>query len=157
MRILLLDDDPKRVYWFLTRFNPDRVHVCGTANAAIDALKSERFDVAFLDHDLDPSHYQIYHDCMNNGERPVPHVGKFDNETGYAVAKFLADNPNNNPAMEVFIQSQNRFQTERMMKVLLGEGKRTRVRLTPWNRKDLLSSVVGRICSSGTGVANKVH
>ena len=151
MKILLLDDNRKRHYWFLTRFNPDNVIVCERAVDAIDMLKLREFDVAFLDHDLLPSHYQTWEECQLGDKSKI---SKFDNETGYAVAKFLAENPKYNSNTKIYIQSQNEFQAKRMLEVLKKAGRP--VRWVPWNRQDLLTSVVGTICSSGTGVANKV-
>jgi hypothetical protein len=53
MKMLILDDDETRHYWFSFRFSDhERTHVRNYFEA-IDALVSDRFDIAFLDHDLD--------------------------------------------------------------------------------------------------------
>lgn len=147
MKILLLDDDPERIAWFLKVLWPSYVYVTTTANQAIHALKSNKFDIMFLDHDLAPHHYQIYHDCVNLGEENAQ-VGKFDSETGYAVAKFLSDNPDNNKNALVFIHTQNRFQRKRMVRLLQGDGgdKWRFVRICPWDHKEMLRETCRLVC-----------
>ncbi len=49
-RVLVLEDMPERVAWFKERV-PGAVYVT-TAQSAIEALASQKFQVVFLDHDL---------------------------------------------------------------------------------------------------------
>lgn len=139
MKILILDDDNERILWLVNRLTPNYVFICKTADEAINALLRYNFQFIFLDHDLSDEHYQIYHDCVRNDGVPVPYIDKFDNETGYAVAKFLADNSNINKDACVFIHSQNRFQAERMRKLLAESGRC--VKLAPWNHQTALNSI----------------
>lgn len=139
MKVLVLDDDNERILWLVNRLSPRYVFICRTAKETIQALKSYNFQFIFLDHDLSPEHYQIYHDCIENGNLPVAHIDKFDNETGYAVAEFLANNPEINKNAGIFIHSQNRFQSERMGKLLADAGRC--VKLTPWNHQTTLNSI----------------
>jgi CheY-like chemotaxis protein len=48
--VLVLEDTPERIQWFRERL-PQAVY-CATADAAIEALKSQTFRVIFLDNDL---------------------------------------------------------------------------------------------------------
>lgn len=52
MRLFILDDDELRHAAFAKRFSDfDRVHV-RTVDEALSALRENKFDIAFLDHDL---------------------------------------------------------------------------------------------------------
>ena len=48
--VLVLEDMPERIAWFKQRL-PHAVY-CVTADAAIEALKTQEFRAVFLDHDL---------------------------------------------------------------------------------------------------------
>jgi len=134
-----------RVDSFLRQLWPNFVYVCQTVEQAITALKSVRFDAIFLDHDLKISHYQIYHDCVENSNTSVARIDKFDNETGYAVAKFLAENLMISPFAHIYIHSQNSFQAKRMKQVL--RDKRPCV-LVPYNRPSLFTGVFQHLCGT---------
>lgn len=81
-RILLVEDSPDRVSSFKSRFRealwPFNMCVTADSNEAISLLQKETFHVILLDHDLTEAHYG----------------GDYSQEdTGYEVAKFLAQNP----------------------------------------------------------------
>jgi hypothetical protein len=54
-RVLVLDDDPKRLDWFRVSVGDTKGHAptcCTTVDELIGELESGEFDVVFLDHDL---------------------------------------------------------------------------------------------------------
>jgi CheY-like chemotaxis protein len=54
-RVLVLDDDPKRLQWFRESVRDatgDAPKCCTTVDELIDELEGGEFDVVFLDHDL---------------------------------------------------------------------------------------------------------
>jgi len=54
-RVLVLDDDPKRLEWFRESVREATGHVptcCTTVEELIRELESDEFDAVFLDHDL---------------------------------------------------------------------------------------------------------
>lgn len=93
MKILILDDDRCRHIIFKRNFSPPHqlTHV-ETASEAIKALMNDTFDAVFLDHDL-------------GGETFVDSFGTTLN-TGYSVAKWLAEHPERTPKA-IYIHSLN--------------------------------------------------
>jgi CheY-like chemotaxis protein len=130
MKILILEDDAERINWLLAKLYPHRVYVSRTAMEAIGVLTRETFDVIFLDHDLSNEHYQIYDACELSNE-VVAHIGRFDHETGFAVAKYLRDNPDRSPNAQIIIHTMNSWQGDRMHKEL---EQRPRVVRAPFSR-----------------------
>jgi hypothetical protein len=125
MKILVLEDSPKRTKWFfdvLQHYTKELRFHC-KANKAIQDLKNTNFDYIFLDHDLCNEHYEIYHECQKTG-KVVPHIGKHDETSGYAVAKFLSDNPNKSSNAQITIHTRNMWQGERMYELLKGRNVR---------------------------------
>jgi hypothetical protein len=119
MKIFILEDDPYRIDWFLNQLLPHRVCVCNTVIQAASVLSQNKtFDAIFLDHDLLPHHYDIYRDCQNNSQQPVPHIGRFDSETGMAVAKLLGDHTEVSSNAKIILHSQNQYQVPRMEQYL---------------------------------------
>lgn len=56
--VLVVDDNPVRLAWFRARLA--NVKLVETTTDAIEALKTETFGIAFLDHDLGPEDYELY-------------------------------------------------------------------------------------------------
>jgi len=52
MKILILEDDENRIEWFLKTFAPHELRIERVATGAIHAIREEKFDHIFLDHDL---------------------------------------------------------------------------------------------------------
>jgi len=100
MRILILDDDKSRLVKFKKKFFNHTTECVETAKAAINKLDAENYDYVFLDHDLGG---QVY-------------VPSGDN-TGYEVAKWLAENPHKQPEV-IVIHSFNPVGAENMKRVL---------------------------------------
>jgi CheY-like chemotaxis protein len=105
MRLLFLDDDPQRHWWFRTLTSSSyTVYHCYSAHECIEALKRlERFDVVYLDHDLDP--------YASMGFDPLE-------PTGQAAAQFIAQLPKEKLPTEIIVHSWNDYGSGRMMSVL---------------------------------------
>lgn len=58
MKILFLEDNNYRILAFTQREKDNDLTIVNTADEAIEQLKSERFDVVHLDHDLGGQIYQ---------------------------------------------------------------------------------------------------
>lgn len=102
--IFLLDDDSRRHRWFRKRFNGDEVEVAETVEEAKKLLQSRPYDAIFLDHDLLPDHYDSE---------------KWDDEnTGYAIAKWLSDNKNIQTAATVIVHTRNSEGGMRMVEIM---------------------------------------
>ena len=103
-QILVLEDEKSRMRWFSkTAVNSD-ISFTALPARAIHLLKEKEFDQIFLDHDLAPKHYA-------SNERD-------DENTGFAVAQFLANNPDINKDAQIIIHSLNPSGSERMRRVL---------------------------------------
>lgn len=91
MRILILEDNQERVRQFMQKFVSAVVLCVEDADECIALLKTEKWDVLFLDHDL-------------GGEEYVDSFS--DEKTGYTVAKWLSKHTDRTPK-HVFIHSLN--------------------------------------------------
>jgi CheY-like chemotaxis protein len=104
MRILLVEDDPQRRYWF-TKMNIGRVmDVTDDVEEAKRLIDTHEYDQIFLDHDLSEEHYMVWREGTD----------KHDATTGYAVAKYLAENPDKSPNAEIVVHSLNPVGSDRM-------------------------------------------
>lgn len=104
MKILILDDDKIRHLLFKTNFVGHVLVHTYTAQEAIKALEEDLFEVAFLDHDLGGHSY-----VESEGEE----------ETGYTVAKWLAEHPDRKPPI-IHIHSYNPVGAQNMKNILPG-------------------------------------
>ena len=109
LRVFLLDDDTARHDWFAKRFKGDELDVAVEPERAIEMLKSNSYDAIFLDHDLLPEHY--YADDFD------------DQRTGYAVAAWLASNPEHQTASAIVVHTRNADGAMRMVEMLRGVGR----------------------------------
>jgi CheY-like chemotaxis protein len=89
-KVLILEDDPIRHKAFKTNFWHCDMTIVITAQEAIKKLTNNQYDYLFLDHDL-------------GGTQFAPS----DENSGYAVAKFLENNPQYKPATRIIIHSLN--------------------------------------------------
>jgi hypothetical protein len=102
MKILFLEDDENRIAKARQGFVGHELHLAWTAESAIKLLAKLPFDLASLDHDLGGTQ-----------------MGPSDDNSGYAVAKFIADMPRGQrPA--VIVHSFNPNGAENMVKCLGG-------------------------------------
>ena len=109
IRVLLLEDDQRRCDWFAKRFKGDELDVAGDVQRAKELLASRRYDAIFLDHDLMPEHYTS---------------STFDDErTGYAIASFLAAQPELQRAATIMVHSYNADGGLRMVEELRRAGR----------------------------------
>ena len=105
MKLLILDDDNSRHSQFLTHYVGHSIKSVYTASGAIKALKKEKYDYVFLDHDL-------------GGQQMV----KSGDGTGYEVAEFIALNLEYAPVREVVLHSLNPIGRKNMKDVLTRYG-----------------------------------
>lgn len=109
IRIFVLDDDRRRHRWFKRRFEGDTIDVAETVADAKPFLEKYAYDAIFLDHDLLPHHYESKeHD---------------DENTGYAIALWLSENKNLQPAATVIIHTRNSDAGMRMAESFREKGR----------------------------------
>ncbi|MGB7926316.1 MAG: cyclic-phosphate processing receiver domain-containing protein [Pyrinomonadaceae bacterium] len=109
IRVFLLDDDTRRHQWFAKRFEGDLLDVAEDVASAQELLRLNRYDAIFLDHDLLPEHY--------NSE-------SFDDErTGYAIASWLASEPEIQRASTILVHTRNADGAIRMVEELRRAGR----------------------------------
>ena len=109
IRVFLLDDDMRRHEWFAKRFEGDRLDIAETVEQARGFLSGNLYDAIFLDHDLLPEHY--------NSET------NDDENTGYAIALWLASRPELQRASTIMIHTRNADGAMRMVEELRRAGR----------------------------------
>lgn len=82
MDILLLDDNQHRITFFQNGLKQHKLTVCRHASAAIKALKTNHYDVIFLDHDLDDA---TDPDDENSGSKVARFIANHDIEYGSII------------------------------------------------------------------------
>lgn len=102
-RILLVEDDPDRVAVFREELDGREMEVAATAQEALRLLTGPRYDLVFLDHDLEGG-ARVYIDPEEPG-------------TGYQVAKHLAERPEYR-GVPVVVHSYNWFGGNKIVKLL---------------------------------------
>ena len=106
MKVLILDDEPYRHKLFrLHLAAEERTHVM-TADECIDALREEKWDIVFLDHDL-------------GGMQMVVSMSDTGEKTGYQVACFLEEFPIYKPT-KVIVHSLNPAGAKNMCAAVYG-------------------------------------
>jgi CheY-like chemotaxis protein len=109
IRVFLLDDDKRRHRWFSSRFKGDFIDVADNVERAQQLLSTNSYDAIFLDHDLHPEHYTtLSHD---------------DERTGYAIASWLAANPQLQRASTILVHTRNADGAMRMVEELRRSGR----------------------------------
>ena len=109
IRVFLLDDDSRRHNWFAGRFKGDFIHVAKNVAQAQKLLSENSYDAIFLDHDLHPEHYASFdHD---------------DERTGYAVAVWLASNPELQRGSTILVHTRNADGAMRMVEEMRRAGR----------------------------------
>ena len=97
--ILLLEDDDRRIARFMHDLSHMAVFHTDCVAGAIELLKQKKFDLAFLDHDLE------------FGKRV--NIDSADPNTGYHVAKYIFEHF---PEMPVVVHSLNWFGGNKIVK-----------------------------------------
>ena len=109
IRVFLLDDDTRRHEWFTKRFDGDDLDIADTVVQAREYLSANLYDAIFLDHDLLPEHY--------NAE------ANDDENTGYAIALWLASRPDLQRASTIMVHTRNADGAMRMVEELRRAGR----------------------------------
>jgi len=109
IRVFLLEDDKRRHQWFVKRFAGDHIDIADTVSGARELLSANAYDALFLDHDLHPEHY-------NSEQRD-------DERTGYAIALWLAANPELQRASTIVVHTRNADGAIRMVEELRRAGR----------------------------------
>jgi DNA-binding LacI/PurR family transcriptional regulator len=109
IRVFLLDDDRRRHRWFATRFKGDFIDVAHNVEQAQQFLAANSYDALFLDHDLHPEHYNSF--------------STDDERTGYAIASWLAANPELQRASTIMVHTRNADGAMRMVEELRRAGR----------------------------------
>src|SRR5688572_17184999 len=110
-KILVLDDMPERRFFLRSCSIGFSFFEADSALEAITLLIEHDFGQIFLDHDLSIEHY------TEGYENPDNPVGKYDDTTGYVVARWLVDNPEKSPDASIVVHTQNAAGGERMFKL----------------------------------------
>jgi hypothetical protein len=109
IRVMLLDDDTRRHDWFTKRFRGDHLDIADDVESARQYLSANFYDAIFLDHDLLPEHY---------------HSDEEDDEnTGYAIALWLASRPELQRASTILVHTRNADGAMRMVGELRRAGR----------------------------------
>lgn len=109
IRVFLLDDDTRRHVWFAKRFDGDHLDIAEDVAGARELLSVNLYDAIFLDHDLLPEHY---------------HSDSTDDEnTGYAIAAWLAARPELQRASTILVHTRNADGAMRMVEELRRAGR----------------------------------
>ncbi|MDT5262474.1 MAG: Cyclic-phosphate processing Receiver domain [Acidobacteriota bacterium] len=108
-RILIVEDDEARCAWFRERLKNRQLDVTCDVRTAIEWLVERDYEIILLDHDLADEHY-----FSNEPD---------DERTGYAVARWLADNPTTHRDAQIVIHSLNYTGAQRMLELLRGAGR----------------------------------
>jgi DNA-binding NtrC family response regulator len=101
IRVFLLDDDTRRHKWFAERFKGDFVDMAHNVSQAQQFLGENSYDAIFLDHDLHPEHYN----------------------SGYAIASWLAANPDIQRASTILVHTRNADGAMRMVEEMRRSGR----------------------------------
>ncbi|MBD0324849.1 MAG: response regulator [Pyrinomonadaceae bacterium] len=100
-RILIVEDDETRCAWFNEKFAGREIDVTCDVGQAFEWLAVHDYEVILLDHDLTEEHYF--------SDEPD------DARTGYAVAAWLAANPDRHRHSLIIIHSLNYSGAQRML------------------------------------------
>ena len=109
IRVFLLDDDRRRHDWFEERFAGDLLDITDNIERARVLLTEKQYDAIFLDHDLLPEHY--YSETTD------------DENTGYALATWLAARPELQRASTIMVHTRNADGAMRMVEELRRAGR----------------------------------
>ena len=108
-RILIVEDDEARCAWFRERLTGRTLDVTCDVRVAIEWLATREYEAVLLDHDLADEHY-----FSNTPD---------DERTGYAVARWLAENPARLAAAQVIVHTRNADGALRMVELLRRAGR----------------------------------
>jgi CheY-like chemotaxis protein len=107
--ILIVEDDEARCAWFRERLRGSRLDVTCDVAVAVRWLAERDYRAVLLDHDLADEHY-----FSNEPD---------DERTGYAVARWLAENPAAQRDALIVVHSLNYVGAQRMLQVMRAAGR----------------------------------
>ena len=122
MRVLLVEDDDNRRRWFRQMMIGVPIDVTLDVEEAKRFIDANEYDQIFLDHDLSEEHYAVWREGSD----------KHDATTGYAVADYLAANPEKSKDAEIIVHSLNPHGSDRMWRRM--RETRRNVRKVPFNQ-----------------------
>jgi len=108
-RVLIVEDDERRCAWFRERLAGSLLDVTCDVREAVRWLAERDYRALLLDHDLVREHYF--------SDEPD------DERTGYAVARWLAQNPTAQRDALIVVHSLNYAGARRMVEVLRAAGR----------------------------------
>lgn len=108
-RILIVEDDEARCRWFRERLHGRELDMTCDVRKAIEWLAERDYEAILLDHDLAEEHY--FSDIRD------------DERTGYAVARWLAENSSVQHDALIIIHSLNYAGALRMIDSLRSAGR----------------------------------
>ena len=108
-RVLIVEDDEARCSWFREHLRGRLLDVTCDVALAVRWLAERDYNAVLLDHDLADEHY-----FSNEPD---------DERTGYAVARWLAENPTAQRDALVIVHSLNYTGAQRMLAVLRDAGR----------------------------------
>ena len=108
-RVLIVEDDEARCAWFRARLEGNLLDVTCDVGEAVRWLAERDYRALLLDHDLAEEHY-----FSNEPD---------DERTGYAVARWLADNPTAQRDALIVVHSLNYTGAQRMIELLRAAGR----------------------------------
>lgn len=108
-RILIVEDDEARCAWFRQHLAGSQLDVTCDVRQAVLWLAERDYRAVLLDHDLADEHY-----FSNEPD---------DERTGYAVARWLAENPTAQRDALIVVHSLNYTGARRMVEVLRDAGR----------------------------------
>jgi CheY-like chemotaxis protein len=108
-RVLIVEDDEARCAWFRERLAGSVLDVTCDVGVAVGWLAERDYNAVLLDHDLADEHYF--------SSEPD------DERTGYAVARWLAENPTAQRDALILVHSLNYVGARRMVDVLRDAGR----------------------------------
>ena len=108
-RVLIVEDDEARCAWFRERLAGSLLDVTCDVREAVRWLAERDYHALLLDHDLIHEHY-----FSNEPD---------DERTGYAVARWLAENPTAQRDALIVVHSLNYTGAHRMVEVLRAAGR----------------------------------
>ena len=108
-RILIVEDDEMRCSWFDQEFAHHERDTTHDVSVAVGWLAEREYALIFLDHDLAEEHYLLE---MSD-----------DGLTGYTVAAWLAQHPDQQRNAQIIIHSLNYAGAKRMLEVLQDAGR----------------------------------
>lgn len=108
-RILIVEDDDLRCSWFHREFASYERDTTPYVSVAVSWLREREYSLIFLDHDLAEEHYAL--EMADDGL------------TGYVVAAWLAQHPDQQSEAQIIIHSLNYMGAQRMLDVLQRAGR----------------------------------